>query len=336
MIRRKSLLPVVLASVLTLLTGVACEKSGSKGPLGADDLALLKQIPGGNAAVFGGNYMKMQDFMNTSLGKGVEDLMHKGAQVSGSELAGDFHSYMSCISGLKSLRMVGAMSLDRGLTLRIAMSGVTLKQIQACSDKAKQKTTLDPDGKFLVIDAFTPGGKVPTSFGYLALPTGAIVMRMGMSLPSEGTPPNVTVATRADLEADAAAAAKNSAADDRALVSQLGTLDRSKTMWFAGSGKGTPLASELGNVSGTMDISNGLAVDFTVQITDAGIVDQVDQFMPKIKQMKDQVPADYRSIIDSIKYDKKGDQLHFAAVVSDAQIAKLMKEMSGLIGAGIR
>jgi hypothetical protein len=153
-------------------------------------------------------------------------------------------------------------------------------------------------------------------------------------MPSLGRTPTIAVASRADLEADAAAAAKGSAADDSALVSQLATLDRTKTVWFAGTGKGTPFASKLGNVSGTMDLSNGLAIDVTVQLTDERLVSQVDKGMAQLQQMKDQIPADYRSIIDGIKYDKNGDQLHFSASMTDAQIGTLMKQLSAMSAMG--
>jgi hypothetical protein len=336
MIGRRSRVPaVVAASVFAISMLCTCEKASTKssGPLDDADLALLKQIPGGNVVLFGGNYMKMQDFMSSSLGKGFVGLAQKTAQASGSELQGDMHAYMACFSELNALRMVGGVSLDGGLTMRIAMSGVTLKQIQACAEKGKQKTTLDPDGKYLSIDVYTPGGSLPSTFGYLALPTGAISMRVTMGMPSLGAAalsPNMIVASRADLEADAAAAAKRSATDDSALVSQLEKLDRSKTVWLAASGKGTPLASKLGTASATMDLSNGLAIDMTVQFTDANLASQVDMGMTQIKQMKDQVPADYRSIIENIKYDKNGDQLHFAASISDAQIGMLMKQMTAM------
>jgi hypothetical protein len=330
--RRSRVSAVVAASVFVISMLFACEKAGPKssGPLGGADVELLRQIPSGNVALFGGNYMKMQDFMNSSLGKGVMGLMEKQAKATGSELQGDMHAYMACFADLNSLRVVGGVSLDGGLAMRMAMGGVTLNQIQACAEKGKQKTTLDPDGKYLSIEVYAPGGALPSTAGYLALPTGAITMRVNMGLPSLGGAPKIGVASRADLEADAASAAKSSAADDSALISQLDRLDRTKTVWFAGSGKGTPLASKLGTVSGTMDLSKGLAIDVTVQLTDASLASKIDKSMAQLEQMKDRIPADYRSVIDGIKYDKDGDQLHFAASMSDAQIGTLMKQMAGM------
>jgi len=331
----RSLLVSALAAA-SLFTA-ACEKAGNKssGALGGDDVALLKQIPGDNVALFGGNYMKMQDFMNTSFGKGMEDLTKAGAAAAGTEFKGDLHAYFSCFSSIKTMRMVAGLGLDNGMTMHMALSGITLQQIKDCADKSQQKATLDPDGKFLTIDAYAPGGNMPSAIGYLQVAGGALTMRMTMGLPGLGGIPKVAVASRADLEADTAAAAKKSAADDSALVSQLGKLDRSKTVWFAGSGKGTPLATKLGDVSGTMDFGNGLTIDTTVQLTDSKLVKQVDEGMAQLKQMKDQIPPDFRSILDALKYDKSGDTVHFALAVNDEQLGKLMKQMSGMAGMGM-
>ena len=63
-----------LISIACLLAGLAaCEKDGGtpkgSGELSSTDKDLFKFLPRGETAVFGGNYMKLQKFMTSQLGK---------------------------------------------------------------------------------------------------------------------------------------------------------------------------------------------------------------------------------------------------------------------------
>src|SRR5438105_829479 len=103
---------LVLASVLAI---AGCEKGTSgSGALAADDAALLKDLPAGNVALVGGNYMKLQNFMQSSLGKMVRDV---GSKVSGNE---GMAKWMDCFAKFPKLRLVGGLAVrPKGFEMRM-------------------------------------------------------------------------------------------------------------------------------------------------------------------------------------------------------------------------
>ena len=88
----RTALLLALASSLALAGCEKAHKGQSSGPLGADDIAMFKDLPGGNVALIGGNYMKMQNFMQSSLGKLAEDAMDKAGAGKG------FKDWMACFA----------------------------------------------------------------------------------------------------------------------------------------------------------------------------------------------------------------------------------------------
>jgi hypothetical protein len=330
----RSLRLVFALCVASVMSLAACEKSGPKesGALPSDDLALLKQVPGGNVAVFGGNYMKLQNFMSSSMGKFATEMTTKA--VGGP--ADNMKKWMECFTTgdvTKNLHMIGGVALHGGgVDMRLLMSGMTLAQVKACADKAGIKVAVDADGKYMAIEIYA-GAAVASlanqSFGYLQLPSGALYARTSMGF---GGVASVATANRAELEADQAALTKGSAADDKGLVALIAKVDRSKTVWFAGTGKATPIGDKMGDVYGTMDFNAGLGVDLTVQILNEAIANKVDEGVGQAKKMADQLPPDFKSIVDALQYSRSGDRLHFAAQLSDAQVGKLMKQAGGGMG----
>lgn len=308
----------LLVTILGLSVAAAgCEKATSKssGPLGGDDVSLLHDLPGGNIAVMGGNYMKMQDFMQSTLGKLAQRTM---TQLSGD--AKGFTEWMQCFAEMKQLRMAGGIAFDGNIDMRLAFKGITLKQIEACAQRAGFSHTLDPDGKYVAVSVPVLADTIEQ--GYLQLPDGALYSRQRMTL---GLGAKIDPATRGELEADAAAAAKTSAADDKALVALAAKVDRNRTVWFAGSAANTPAASKVGDVYGTIDIAGGIKLDVTIGFKDAALASQLEEGLAQARKMADRMPQEVRSLLDKVELKRNGNTIRFVASVSDAQLEALTK-----------
>ncbi len=303
----------------------ACEKSGGSkgsGALAPADVELFKNIPAGGSVVFGGNYMKLQDFMsNSALGKFTE----KSVATMGKGMK----EWMSCFMDLKNLRLGGSATIEkRGAEIRMAFSGADIAQISDCAKKAGFETTADPDGKFVAIEV--PMGGKSMKQGYLKLPSGVLYTRQGLAM--GGGAPSVTPGTRADLESDVANLSKGTAADDKKLQAVLAKVDRTKTMWFAGTAAGTPVADKIGEAYGAIEISPGIAVDITVEMKDSALADKVESAVKQAKDMADQLPADLRPVLDDLDVRRDGAFVRFSAKISDSQLGALTKMMGGMGG----
>jgi hypothetical protein len=322
--KMRSSVVIALVSVLGLSLA-ACEKSdGGKasGPLSSADAELFKSLPTGSNVVFGGNYMKLQNFMqNTALGKMTKQM----TDAAGKGLT----EWMECFAALKDLKVAGAVSMagKKGAELRMVFSGAGVKDITNCANKAGFKVTADADNKFVGIEVVNPMGN--QTQGYLVLPSGNIYTRQAFSL---GGMMSVTPATRAELEGDVAGLAKGTVADDKKIQDLVSKVDRSKTMWFAGSADGTPLADKVGEMYGSLEISPGVAIDVTVQVTDSSLAKQAEEGIDQMKSMADQLPGDLKSVVKDLEFKRNGDRLRFAVKMSDAQISSIMSTMGGMMG----
>lgn len=318
----RTALTLALASTLAL---AGCEKSKGKssGPLGDADLAMLKDLPGGNVALIGGNYMKMQNFMQSSLGAMAEDMMDKAGAGKG------FKDWMACFAEQKDLQIAGGLALEDGLEIRLAFKGMTIDQIDKCATRAGYTHTLDPDHKYIEIEV--PGGLAGTmAQGYLALPDGALYSRQRMQI---SLIPTVDAATRDDLEADMKSLATSNATNDKALLALAAKADRGQTLWFAGSGKGTIAADKVGDVYGAIDIDDGIKMDVMIGFTDKTMAKQLDDGLDQVKSMKGNLPADMRSIFDNISLHRDGADVRIVAKLTDAQIKSLSH--MGALGGGL-
>jgi hypothetical protein len=311
----RTLLMLTLCSTVAL---AGCEKAKSKssGPLGDDDIALLKDLPGGNVAIIGGNYMKLQNFMQSSLGKMAEDLMEKTTGDSKG-----MKEWMACFSEMKSLKVAGGVAIASGMEMRLVFKGMTIEQVDGCAKRAGFAHTLDPDKKYVTIEV--PGLAGATyAQGYLQLADGAIYNRQNLAL---ALVPSVDAASRAELEADAEKAKTNNAAGDKQLVALAGKANRSQTFWFAGSGKGTPAADKVGDVYGSFDVDSGLAADVTIGFTDKKLAGQLEEGLEQAKKMSKDLPPDLRGIIDQVSLHRDGDSVRIVAKLSDSQLSALTK-----------
>jgi hypothetical protein len=311
----RTLLMLTLCSTVAL---AGCEKAKSKssGPLGDDDIALLKDLPGGNVAIIGGNYMKLQNFMQSSLGKMAEDLMEKTTGDSKG-----MKEWMACFSEMKSLKVAGGVAITSGMEMRLVFKGMTIEQVDGCAKRAGFAHTLDPDKKYVTIEVPGLGGATYAQ-GYLQLADGAIYNRQNLAL---ALVPSVDAASRAELEADAEKAKTNNAAGDKQLVALAGKANRSQTFWFAGSGKGTPAADKVGDVYGSFDVDSGLAADVTIGFTDKKLAGQLEEGLEQAKKMSKDLPPDLRGIIDQVSLHRDGDSVRIVAKLSDSQLSALTK-----------
>lgn len=316
--KRRSLLSVVFL----MLAFAACEKA-DKGPKGSGDLAaedkeLFKYLPSGATAVFGGNYMKLQEFMTSTLGKATASMMEKYGP--------GMTEWMKCFTDLKGLRLAGSANVaGKGLELRMIFTGMKVEDIARCAGKASYKTTTDPDGKYISVELPAPAG----TSGYLVAPNGALYMRQSMIISAA---PTVTPSTRADLEADLKAATASNALGDAKTQALIAKADRTKTMWFAGSGTGTTVADKLGELWGSFDMANGFGMDVTFQLLSGDDMDKLEKGIGEIKKMADQLPGSMKDAVQSLQFNRTGDHAHLAVHLDDKQLADLIKQ-AGMFGA---
>jgi hypothetical protein len=310
---------VALVSVIAL---AACGKSGSKGSgdLSSSEVSLLKEVPGGNNAVFGGNYMKMQHFMQSTLGQAVSAMMKDEKQ----------EAWMACFAQYTNMKIAGGLAyVDGKAQMRMVFSGLKLADLQGCATKAGFAATMDPDNKYLSIDIVTMGQTM--NQGYLALPSGDLYMRVVMGGFGLGMPA-VEPTTRQQAEADAASPTH---ADADKVAALAGKADRSRTFWFAGSGTGTPIASKVGEVYGSVDLESGIAMDVTVQVADPKMADQAEEGIKMVKKSADQLPGDIKGVIEGLDFSRDGDHLRFAVKVNEAQLKSIMSLAGGgMLGGG--
>ena len=312
--KRRSLISIMFL-VLAL---AACEKAGSSskgsGELSQQDKDLFKFLPAGSTAVFGGNYMKLQKFMTSTLGKTTAEAMEK--------MGPGMTEWAGCFTELKDLKLAGSANVKgKGLDLRMIFTGMKIADVAKCADRAKYKYTIDPDSKFISVTVPPPANEQ----GYVVAASGALYMRQSMEISAV---PVITPTSRVDLEGDLKAAASANVLSDTKMLALIAKADRSRTIWFAGSGAGTPAADMLGELFGGFDLDNGFSIDVTFQLVDPALADKLEDGVKEIKKMSDQLPGNMKDAIESLKFNRSGDHVHFALKLDDKQLADLMKQAS--------
>ncbi len=312
-----------LSVVFLVLALAACEKDGAapkgSGELGADDKALFAVLPSGATAVFGGNYLRLQDFMSSTLGKTTTAMMEK----YGPGMA----EWTKCFVEIKrNLRIAGAANVtgSKGLDLRMVWSGMTLDDVATCAAKGSFPTTLSDDKQFLTVELPAPSG----TQGYLVTSAGTLYVRQSMVISAA---PVITPSSRTELEADVKAAAASNVLSDPKMMALIAKTDRTKTVWFAGSGAGTVAATKLGEVVGSFDLDDGIAVDVSAQVLDDAMLGKLEDGVAELKKMSDQLPGNMKEIVSQLQFSRKGDRARFAIKVNDKQLADLVKQ-AGMFG----
>ena len=314
-----------------LLANAACEKdsglsSKTSGSLESDERALLSHLPSGNLGLFGGNYHRLQAFLQDSP---FAKFMGKMEEVSPG-----MKSWTSCFveTGSRSLTMMGAFSYaPDGITMRFVMKGFGVDDVKSCAQKAGFPVEVDPDGRFVSIGMPTLMGQMRS--GYLLLDDGSLLTRTAMPMPPTAMMPTPT--TRADLEADVAALARGTAVDDANLVAELARIDRERAMWFVADASKTPIGDKIGAMRGWVDFGGGVAMDVSLQIKDKAIADQIARGIPEMKKQADKLGKDVGAVIRNIKFERNGDRLRFAVEITNQQLDRLMEKMAPFLGGGL-
>lgn len=294
----------------------ACEKAGehSSATLSPEDMSLLRDLPGGNSALLGGNYMKLQGFMDTALGKLTERVMSRG---TGADPAA-FKAWSDCFASIPQIRMAGGVTFEPTVGLRFVFRGMTIKDVSSCAEKASYQASVDPDGRFIAVEVPGPGGQVMHA-GYMALADGTILLDQQVKL---GRTPSFEPGTRVRLEEIAGKLASSNAAGDSHLIELAAKTDRTKTFWFAGTGAHTPFASKLGDVYGSFDTQNGgMAMDAAIELTDPAVAAKLDEGFTQAKKNADHLPPAFKTIVDSITLQRTGGTVHVAASLTADQIS---------------
>jgi hypothetical protein len=296
----------------------ACEKAGDhKAP---DDYALFKDLPGGNTLLVGGNYMKLQGFMDSTLGKMTEKMMAS----TGTDPAA-YKAWSACFIDMPHMTMAGGIKLAGALELRFAFRGMTIADVAGCAGKAGYPTKVDPDGKYVGVDVPGPGGQTMPA-GYFALPDGTLLFDQQMRL---GLAPTFVAGSRAQLEAIAGKLATDNATGDKHLLELAEKADHHKTFWFAGTAANTPFADKVGDAYGAFDMRDGgMAVDATIAFTDGSLAAYFADSITKAKQNDAFLPPVVKSVIDAVKIERTDGTVHVAASLT----AKQLSEFAALKG----
>ena len=321
---------LVLVLALALAGSVGCEKSGGfsskgSGKLSADENALLAHLPAGNTALFGGNYMKLQKYMQSSPMASMMSALNKQSP--------GVVEWTNCFVELPNLSLLGGVKIGATAEMAFVTKGMTVDQVETCAKRAKFPATIDPDKKFIGFEMPNPLGTIKT--GYLVLADGTLYTRQAFPLGGAigGAAAMISV-DRPTLETEAAAIAKANASQDTALLAELDHVDRSKAMWFVGSGARTPIADKLGLVYGTIDIGNGMAFDITAEVKDKALADKVSEGVPEIKKQASSMPGGLGPIVEQLQFNRSGDRLRFGLKLTDEQLSTLFKSMGAMMGGG--
>lgn len=312
------------ALLVGLVLVAGCEKAADK-PAGAaagDETALLSYLPAGSVALFGGNYVKFQNYLASSPLQKVFDKMN--TQSPG------LSAWMKCWSDeMPRLVMVGSLRLTGGqIEMRYVMKGIDLPALERCSAKAKFPTAMDADQKYMSYEMVSVGQTVKG--GYLVVADGTVYTRQQMM--AVGSKPTVTPATRADLEADLAGLAGKTAVQDKQLVAAMEDLDRTTAMWFVGSGANTPLSDKVGLVKGTFDIANGIAIDVRAEVKDVALADQAEQGIASAKQRSSALGEPMKTVIEGVKLERKGPWLRVTLAIDNPTLTALIDQVAPMLG----
>ena len=91
-----------LAIAVVCVTLGACDKGEPAKVAPAADLALFKQLPKGANVVLGGNYMKMQAWLNSGLGDAMK------------AVGPGWNEYARCWADLPGAKLVGTANITAG------------------------------------------------------------------------------------------------------------------------------------------------------------------------------------------------------------------------------
>ena len=274
-----------LIALVALLALAACERTASDPPRPIAH-ELFRGLPDGQAIVFAVHHVKTSS--DTAM--------------------------MPCLSAGREVRLAGgiAMQLPR-IVLRAVIEDSSLVNLVPCARKAKLGITTDDAGKRAHLSIAMPGG-VAMLAELVQLPGDRVLVRLDIDVEAA---PYFQHISPADIDADVAALAKRTSADDSKLMTLLDRVDGRRPVTYAGDGARVPVANTLGEVYGSADISSDeLAVDVTAQILDA---DLADRFERRAKDVQSQ------HVMSELAVSRNGDRIHVVGRASFAQMRALQQ-----------
>ncbi|MBP9089292.1 MAG: hypothetical protein KBG15_24435 [Kofleriaceae bacterium] len=318
---------IMAAALGATLTSASCKKEDratpravASGVLTPAETELLKHLPAGSQAVFGGNMFKMQKwFAESPLGKLSQQMMDP-----------KMTAYNTCLVKLSdTMQVVGSMRFaSGGMTTRVFMHNFTIAALAKCATDAQLSIELADDGKFVVIT--TEIMNIKSTAPYLAVDGGVYG---GNSVAGLGST-EVTAAPRAALEAEVASLANASVATDSKLALLLNKINRKANFWVVGSAANTPAAATVGDFYMTFGMADGLAIDGTVALIDSSDSEKVMRGVGEMKSKLDSIPANMNSlkeVLRALTVEKNNDGIRFGLKASNSQLEAVVTQVEPMM-----
>ncbi len=325
-----------LALCATLaISALGCEKSSDpagkpSGELNKDESALFDYLPGDANIVFGGNYGSMMKHWQTSPLKTFAD---KAAASVGNQDA--MQKYMSCwVEEVTDGGFAGAVTFTDGdAQLSMLFDDLSVETMKKCAEGSGYTFNIDAEGKSAKLAGVPDGMGGTTDASYYFIEKNTVLFSMKMSLSLGALPESPSAEELATFVADAK---KNPASKSASITAMVAKADRSKALWFAGSGAGTPVADKLSGGHGWFDIdASGMSIGFAVDFPSADIPKEAAKGFSQLKQQVGSLPAPIKGPVKKIlaksSLKASGKSLKGKVVVSNKAMEELVPAM-GMLG----
>jgi hypothetical protein len=322
---------VVLSTVTVAALGTAlvsgCKKETASAPravasgaLSPAETDLLKHLPAGSQALFGGNMFKMQKWLAES------PLAKLSQQVQEPKMI----AYNACIAAESdNMQMVGSMTFGAsGMVVRTYIKGFTIAHLTKCATDAKLSVEASDDGKFVAVTTETM--HIKTTAPFLAVEGGVYG---GNSLAKLGVS-EVTAAPRDVLEAEVAGLAQSTALNDAKLQAMIAKIDRRANFWVAGNAANTPAAAKVGDFFVTFRMTDGLSLDGTVQIKDPADSSKLLKGVGDMKSHIDDIPANmsaFKEVVRGITAENTNDGVRVTLTVTNPQLEAITTQLGPMM-----
>jgi hypothetical protein len=275
--------------LLAVLALASCERTTSDPPrpIGRE---LFRGLPGGQTIAFAARHVK----------------------------AADDKMMLPCLGSGREVRVAGGIVLELPrVVARAVIDDTRLAELVPCARRAGVAITADSDGKRAHLSITMPGG-VAMSAELAQLPSDRVLLRLDIDTAAA---PYFQPISAAAIDADLAALAKRSTADDGKLMTLIERADRRQPVVYACDGSRTPIASWLGDVYGSADITgDDFSVDLTAQIIDAELADRFERRAKEVQAQK---------VVAELAVSREGDRIHVVGRASFAQTRALQRAMAG-------
>jgi hypothetical protein len=308
----RTLFVALFVAFMTVAGLAACSKpnpSGS-GDLSAPEAAGVALLPKSSTVLVGGSYSQIGKLLGS-------DAVAKVIDKAEGSMTG-LKAWLGCFAAYKDVTFIGAFASSK---MRMVMGNLTIDRLEQCAATAKLTATVDPDRKFIAIAM--PGRTEPV--GYLAVPGGVYSRQDAAKGDAEPV-------GRAVLEAELAATATENATQNTALLDLAKRVDRARSIWFAGSGAGTPVEKQVGELFGTIDLADGVAVQVEVAVLEDALAEKAMTGFDQLKLASGMLGKELGAIIDEVKLTRDGKRLRLQVKLTPAQLEVVASQLIGRLG----